>query len=70
MDRENVVSSNILSIGYDSEEETLEVEFMGGKIYQYFGVPEEVKDELLSASSIGSYFYYNVRTDYEYLLMY
>ena len=39
MDRIQVRSSNIRSIGYDQKTQTLEVEFLKGGVYQYFDVP-------------------------------
>ena len=48
-----VVSSNVSEIGYDPQTETLEVAFKHGGVYQYFGVPPAVYNELLAASSIG-----------------
>lgn len=66
MKREIVSSSNLASIGYDSENEILEIEFNHGGVYQYFNVPEEVYEELISADSHGRYFAANIRNDYEY----
>ncbi len=66
MKRKSVNSSNLSSIGYDSENEILEIEFNHGGIYQYFDVPEEVYEELMSANSHGQYFAANIRNDYEY----
>jgi len=54
--RTPVTSSNIVSIGYDVDTRTLEVEFNSGAVYQYSNVPEDVYNELISASSIGAYF--------------
>lgn len=56
MERTFVSSSNLRSVGYDSDEETLEIEFHNGGIYQYFGVPEHRYEGLMNASSKGSYF--------------
>ena len=39
MIRDLVASSNIASIGYDPDSETLEIEFTNGSIYQYFNIP-------------------------------
>ncbi len=39
MDRIQVRSSNIRSIGYDQNRQILEVEFLKGGVYQYFDVP-------------------------------
>lgn len=44
MKRQSVESSNLASIGYDAENEILEVEFKHGGVYQYFDVPENVYD--------------------------
>lgn len=55
MERTPVTSSNLVSVGYDPQSATLEVEFYGGRIYQYFGVPEDVYQGLMSAPSKGTY---------------
>jgi len=64
--RNSVESSNINSIGYDLENEILEVKFNHGSVYQYFGVPENVYEELMNADSHGKYFSANIRNNYEY----
>lgn len=64
MERTPVTSSNLLSIGYDVETNTLEVEFKGGTVYQYFDVPEDEYDSLMSASSQGVYFAAHIRENY------
>jgi len=61
MERQSVESSNLASIGYDAENEILEVEFNHGGIYQYFDVPENVYDELMNADSHGQYFGRNIK---------
>ena len=66
MKRQSVSSSNLASIGYDAENEILEVEFNHGGVYQYFDVPEDVYDELMEAPSHGVYFSANIRKDYEF----
>lgn len=66
MERAPVESSNIVSIGYDSDNETLEIEFLNGSIYQYYDVPEYVFQELMSASSHGSYLAANIKGTYSY----
>lgn len=65
MERQHVSSSNISSIGYDSSSSVLEIEFLSGGIYQYFGVPETEYNNLMNASSIGSYFAQNIKDKYE-----
>ncbi len=66
MKRQSVESSNLASIGYDAENEILEIEFNHGGIYQYFDIPENVYEELMNADSHGVYFSANIRNDYQY----
>lgn len=66
MNRTPVTSSNVAAVGYETETLTLEVEFKGGAVYQYFDVPETVYSELLSASSIGQFMNANIRNTYRY----
>jgi KTSC domain len=53
MNRQQVRSSNVVSVGFDGS--TLEVEFKGGKVYQYEGVSQQMYDDLISAPSIGTF---------------
>lgn len=69
MIRQPVSSSNIRSIGYDSESNTLEIEFHSGDVYQYFGVPESIYNELMYAPSHGSYFHRHIRDRYRWTKM-
>jgi hypothetical protein len=66
MQRQKVESSSISEIGYDEQFATLEIEFIDGKVYQYFDVPKAVHDELLRSESIGKYFTTNVRGEYRF----
>ena len=38
MQRNNVISSSIASIGYEPQGQLLEIEFTRGAIYQYFDI--------------------------------
>jgi non-canonical purine NTP pyrophosphatase (RdgB/HAM1 family) len=51
-----VESSDIVSIGYDAPSKTLEIEFHGGRVYQYRNVDQDIHDQLLKADSHGQYF--------------
>ncbi len=53
MEREAVTSSNVESIGYSVKTRILEVEFKGGSVYQYHGVPESVYLAVMEAPSVG-----------------
>lgn len=66
MQRRPVSSSNIATIGYDEQSETLEVEFLDGSVYQYFNVPSEIHEGLMAASSHGSYLNTHVKGMYQY----
>lgn len=56
MNRVQVMSSDLASVGYDKETQVLEIEFRNGTIYQYFNIPESIYSGLMSASSHGRYF--------------
>lgn len=66
MNRQPVTSSNIASIGYDGGSETLEIEFLNGSIYQYFGIPEHIHNGLMTADSHGQYLAQNIKGTYRY----
>lgn len=51
--RQPIVYSYIASVGYDRENETMEVEFSSGAVYQYYHVPEEYCDRLVNINSDG-----------------
>jgi hypothetical protein len=54
MERQQVDSSNINSVGYDEATQTLEIEYKKG-VYQYVDVPKEVYERMMKAPSIGSF---------------
>jgi hypothetical protein len=66
MERIPVSSSNVASIGYDADTQTLEVEFNSNTIYQYYGVPAHVYEELMNAGSKGQYLNSNIKKAYPY----
>lgn len=66
MNRVNVSSSNIASVGYDEASSTLEIEFVGGGLYQYDDVSKEVYEEFLNADSKGKFFAQNIKGSYRY----
>lgn len=67
MRRQPVESSMLRSVGYDPERSILELEFTSGRIYRYFGVPEEMFAELLTAESEGRYFLAQIDDLFPYL---
>ena len=66
MTMQPVSSSNLSSVGYDPETQTLAIEFKSGGTYEYYDVPQQVFDGLLSAASHGQYFQSNIRGSYRY----
>ena len=61
MDRTSVSSSNIESVGYEENSETLEVEFKNQSIYQYYNVPLFMHEQLMQAASVGTFFNANIK---------
>jgi hypothetical protein len=61
-----VASSALRSVGYDAEQQTLEIEFTNGAVYQYFRVPAETYRGLMAAESRGRYFHQHVCGVYRY----
>jgi hypothetical protein len=66
LNRTDVTSSTVASVGYDPGSLTLEVEFTSGAVYQYFDVPETVYRELVTADSLGAYLNHNIKNSYRF----
>lgn len=66
MERYSVASSNVASVGYDDATETLEVEFVDGAVYQYYGVPRNVYDQFMGNSSKGRFLNTYIKNAYGY----
>ncbi len=64
MIRQNVISSDLKSVGYDPNISLLEIEFNRGGLYQYSNVPAMIYNGLMSASSHGIYFHRNIKNNY------
>lgn len=62
-----VESSNISSIGFDEDSNTLEIEFHNGGVYQYFDVPLQVYEALMEAGSKGQFLAQNIKGNYRYV---
>ena len=71
MQRQNVDSSNLHSVGYDPDAHVLEVAFKDFKtgnvraVWQYLNVPKHVFDDLLTAPSVGKWFNEHVKSVFE-----
>jgi hypothetical protein len=66
MERTPVSSSNVSSIGYDADSQTLEVEFNNGAVYQYSGIPEYEYVGIMNADSKGKYLHSNIKNRYPF----
>ena len=60
MNRNNVKSSSIESIGFDPEAKVLEIEFKTGRVYRYREVPFEEYLKIMNAPSHGKYLNKNI----------
>jgi hypothetical protein len=58
---DNVKSSLINTISYNSNNQELFVVFRQGGLYAYSGVPEDLVNKFLSATSYGKFFWTNIR---------
>lgn len=66
MERIDVPSSSIRSIGYDSDRRLLEVEFRSSAVYRYHEVPDWAVEALMAARSKGRHFERRIRDRYAY----
>jgi hypothetical protein len=61
-----VQSSAIRKIGYDSNNNKMQIDFKNSNsYYTYSGVPESVFRDFISASSIGSFYNQHIKDRYE-----
>ena len=66
MDHLALNSKDIAIVGYEPGTQILEVAFRSGGVYRYEGVPEEIYQGFLGASSHGAYFQENIRGRYSH----
>ena len=66
MEKQRVSSSTVMSIGYDRQTETLEIEFGSGRVYQYYGVPDNLHNEIMQTPSKGQFFNTYIRDQYPF----
>ena len=66
MDKILVNSSNIIAVGYDPQQQVLEVEFQSGGLYQYLNVPGELYQSLMTAVSKGEYFHDYIMNKFDF----
>lgn len=59
-------STAIRRFKYDMDTKILRIWFVSKHVYDYYDVPESVVITLAQAQSKGSFFYYNIRTEYSF----
>ncbi|MEH2439496.1 KTSC domain-containing protein [Nostoc sp.] len=60
-----VSSSMAIAVGYDRDEQILQVEFQSGSVYQYLGVDEDTWEDLHTSDSVGSFFNQEIKGRYD-----
>lgn len=58
-------STSIAAAGYDPATLTLAIQFKGGGVYHYAGVPQEIVDQLRAAESVGKFYMQQIRGKYD-----
>jgi hypothetical protein len=69
MNMQEVDSSSIAAIGYETTSRTLEIAFKNGRIYRYFDVPTWLNEAFVACGSKGRFFNENVRDLYRCVRM-
>ena len=64
MEMQAVESKMFRAVGYDSETQTLHVQFGNGNVYAYQNVPEDLYQRFLQAESKGKFFSIEIRNRY------
>jgi hypothetical protein len=65
MTMQPVISSNLVSVGYEPSSQTLRIRFNNGT-YDYFDVPSDIHNGLMNASSKGGYHAKYIKNKYRY----
>jgi hypothetical protein len=64
--RARVESSNIAMVGYDEDQQILEITFRDGRVYHYLEVPPERALSLLRAESKGRFLNSDIKPHFGY----
>lgn len=63
---QSVFSSNVESVGYDTNTNEMTVTWKSGKVSAYSGVPEEVALQVANAPSVGSMINSEIKGTYDH----
>jgi hypothetical protein len=66
MIRDPIASTNIASAGYDEASQTMEVEFIGSGVYQYYNVGSDLYQQFLQSASKGQFLNIYIKNAYPY----
>jgi hypothetical protein len=61
-----IISSTLAHIGYSQDARELDIRFVSGRTYRYFGVPLEIYEGLKRAPSKGAFFNANIKDSYDF----
>lgn len=64
---QDVDSSSVQQIAYDEPSHTVAVKFLGGALYTYDGVGEQVYSGLMNSESVGRYLNTAIKGSYPYV---
>lgn len=67
VERTKLESSVLSSAAYSEDSRILELQFEDGSRYQYFGVPGDVHEELMSAESAGEFFNQKIKRKFAFV---
>ena len=66
----DVNSTNLSRVRYNESLLTLEIEFKGGRVYQYFDLPKHIFKELLRADTKDKFSHQQIKGHYRYARVY
>ena len=64
MERKKVNSTHVRSIGYDTKDQTLEIEFFSGSVMQYSRVSSEIHRRLMASTAMKSFIEDNIQDNF------
>ena len=67
MDYREIQSSVISGVSHDPDNDTLTIHFHQGRKYTFFGVPEDIAQQLVESESPGRFFHQGIKPYYEAL---
>lgn len=62
----HVFSSNLDSVGYDPQTQTLRIRFHSGGLYDYHNVPQSIYEQLMTANSKGKYHHRFIKNHFRF----